>query len=102
MRIRIRASVSPRQSPSSLILASISREGDSPPFPSFELLFLLFMVVVFGLRGSRACRWDTARISQEGLELGREVVLDEPLVQPTERSDSATLNRLGPSSSPVR
>src|SRR3989441_10560197 len=35
MRIRTRASVSPRQSLSSLILASISREGESPPFPSF-------------------------------------------------------------------
>src|SRR5712691_2945481 len=45
MRIRTRASVSPRQSPSSLILASISREGESPPFPSFEPLFLFFMVV---------------------------------------------------------
>src|SRR5205809_2922500 len=46
MRIRTRASVSPRQSPSSLILASISREGESPPCPSFEPLFLFFMVVV--------------------------------------------------------
>src|ERR1700674_4885351 len=45
MRIRIRASVSPRQSLSSLIRASIRREGESPPFPSFELLFF-FMVVV--------------------------------------------------------
>src|SRR5207244_7634408 len=46
MRIRIRASVSPRQSLSSLILASIRREGESPPLPSFEPLFVFFIVVV--------------------------------------------------------
>src|SRR5207237_5753130 len=46
MRMRTRASVSPRQSLSSLILASISREGEFPPFPSFGLLPLCFMVVV--------------------------------------------------------
>ena len=46
MRLRTRASVSPRQSPSSLILASISREGESSPFASFEPLFVFFMVVV--------------------------------------------------------
>src|SRR5215510_4731561 len=46
MRVRTRASVSPRQSLSSLILASISREGDSPPFSSFAPLLLFFMVVV--------------------------------------------------------
>src|SRR5882724_9256452 len=46
MSIRIRASVSPRQSLRSLILASIRREGESPPFPSFEPLFVFFMVVV--------------------------------------------------------
>src|SRR5438552_10086853 len=46
MRIRIRASVSPRQSLSSLILASISREGEFPPFPSSTPLFVVFMVVV--------------------------------------------------------
>src|SRR6185295_2302595 len=36
MRIRIRASISPRQSPSSLILASISWEGESPLVASSE------------------------------------------------------------------
>src|ERR1700716_3391654 len=46
MRLRTRASVSPRQSLSSLILASISREGESPAFASFEPLFVFFMVVV--------------------------------------------------------
>src|SRR6202030_4254620 len=46
MRIRTRASVSPRQSLSSLILASISRDGEPPPFPSFEPLLLFFMGVV--------------------------------------------------------
>src|SRR5947209_18728851 len=46
MRARMRASASPRQSPSSLILASISREGEAPSFPSFEPL-LLFTVVAF-------------------------------------------------------
>src|SRR5215207_7075933 len=45
MRLRTRASVSPRQSLSSLILASISWEGESPPCPSFEPLFVIFMVV---------------------------------------------------------
>src|SRR5215216_1165790 len=54
MRPRIRASVSPRQSLSSLILASISWDGESPPFPSFEpLIFLLFMVVRQPSRRSR-------------------------------------------------
>src|SRR5262247_2177457 len=46
MRARIRASVSPRQSLSSLILASLSREGESPPLPSFAPLLLFFMVIV--------------------------------------------------------
>src|SRR5262245_50419164 len=46
MRTRTRASIFPRQSLSSLILASISREGESPPLPFFEPLFLFFMVVV--------------------------------------------------------
>src|SRR5262249_60111248 len=46
MRVRRRASVSPRQSFSSLILASISREGDSSPLPSFEPLLLFFIVVI--------------------------------------------------------
>src|SRR5258705_3266688 len=46
MRFRTRASVSPRQSLSSLILPSISREGESPPVPSFEPLFFFFMGVV--------------------------------------------------------
>ena len=44
MRIRIRASVSPRQSFGSLIGASIGREAESI-FPSFEPLFVFFMVV---------------------------------------------------------
>src|SRR2546421_3476626 len=43
MRIRTRASVSLRQSLSSLILASISLEGESDPFPSLEPLLLFFM-----------------------------------------------------------
>src|SRR5207237_2579340 len=60
MRLRTRASVSPRQSLSSLILASISQpadgpepfrglEGESPPFPSFprRLSGFLFFMVVF-------------------------------------------------------
>src|SRR6266576_1521964 len=49
MRARTRASVSPRQSLSSLILASISREGESPAFASFEPLFIFFMVVSVSL-----------------------------------------------------
>src|ERR1700716_1502698 len=47
MRVRTRASVSPRQSLSSLILASISREGESPPVPSFEPLFFMVVVAFF-------------------------------------------------------
>src|SRR6516162_4636086 len=47
MRLRTRASVSPRQSLSSLILASISSDGDSPPFPSFaDLLGVLLGATV--------------------------------------------------------
>src|SRR4051812_30256999 len=46
MTIRTRASISPRQSFSSLILASISREGDSSPFFSFEPLLVVFMVAL--------------------------------------------------------
>src|SRR5215467_144928 len=41
IRERIRESVSPRQSPSSLILASINRDGDSP---LCEVSFLLFFM----------------------------------------------------------
>src|ERR671911_423456 len=54
IRLRTRASVSPRQSPSSLILASISCEGESPPFASFAPLLLFFMVVVAFLMASRS------------------------------------------------
>ena len=43
----MRASVSPRQSPSSLILASISWEGDSLRFCSFALLAFFLVVVAF-------------------------------------------------------
>src|SRR5258706_15966445 len=46
MSIRIRASISSRQSLGSLILASISLEGDSPPFPSPTVFFAFFMDVV--------------------------------------------------------
>src|SRR5947209_9897720 len=56
IRIRTLARVSPRQSLSSLILASISREGESPPFPSFEPLFLFFIVVVACLSLGRLTR----------------------------------------------
>src|SRR5207237_2178548 len=47
--VRTRAIVSPRQSFSSLILASISSEGECSPFPSFELLLLVFI--------ARSSRW---------------------------------------------
>jgi hypothetical protein len=40
MRVRIRESISPRQSPSSLILASIKREGDSLFDASFVAIVL--------------------------------------------------------------
>src|SRR5262249_16193594 len=41
MRVRILASVAPRQSPSFLILASINREGESFCFSSFAALFFI-------------------------------------------------------------
>src|SRR5688572_15580208 len=43
--IRIRASVRPRQSPSSLFLASIGAEAEFPP-PSFQPLLIFFVFVV--------------------------------------------------------
>src|ERR1700736_1283216 len=61
MRIRTRASVSPRQSLSSLILASISWEGASPAFPSFEPLFADFLDVPLAA---------TERVSVAGLLIG--------------------------------
>ncbi len=45
MSLRTRASISPRQSPSAAILASISAAGESPPFPSCASIFFAFMVV---------------------------------------------------------
>src|SRR5499426_305692 len=45
IRVRTRASVSPRQSLSSLILASISRDGEPPGFPSVEPLFVFFIFI---------------------------------------------------------
>src|SRR5688572_22918312 len=47
MTARTRASVSPRQSLSSLILASIIREGESPPIASFVPLFFAVGVAFF-------------------------------------------------------
>src|ERR1700730_13936963 len=47
MRLRTRASISPRQSPNSLIRPSISREAEAPPFPSFAPVFVFFMAVAF-------------------------------------------------------
>src|SRR5262245_39276763 len=47
--VRTRASVSTRQSPVSLILASIGRERESPPFASLALLLFFFMVVGFSM-----------------------------------------------------
>src|SRR5580698_10448736 len=46
MRLRVRASVSPRQSPSSLILPSMSWEGETPPFAFFAPVLVFCMVVV--------------------------------------------------------
>ncbi len=46
MRLRTRASVSPRQSPSSLIRASISREGEAPSLAFVAALFVFFMGIV--------------------------------------------------------
>src|SRR5262245_48971420 len=45
MTVRILASVSPRQSPSFFILASISREGESSAFCCFAPLVFFFMVI---------------------------------------------------------
>src|SRR4029434_4792853 len=47
MRVWAREGVSPPQSLSSLLLASISREGEPPPFPSFEPRLLFFIVCLF-------------------------------------------------------
>src|SRR5580704_1972654 len=46
MRFRTRARVAPRQSPSSLILASMCRAGESSFFLSCKALLLFFIVVV--------------------------------------------------------
>src|SRR5688572_8990156 len=46
MSARTRASIAPRQSPSSLMRASIRREGESSPFPAFKPLLLFGLVVV--------------------------------------------------------
>src|SRR6202049_4464276 len=46
MSFRTRASVSPRQSPSAAMRASIRWEGESALFPSFAPRLLVFMVVV--------------------------------------------------------
>jgi len=41
----MRASVAPRQSPSSLILPSMSFEGEAPSFAMVAALFVVFMIV---------------------------------------------------------
>src|ERR1700677_2418111 len=51
IRLRTRANVSPRQSPSSFIRASISREGAVPSFAFVAALFVFFMVVVASFIG---------------------------------------------------
>src|SRR5215471_2909624 len=45
MRARTRASISPRQSPRSLIRASINREGEVSDFFPFVVFLIFFMVV---------------------------------------------------------
>src|SRR5205085_658914 len=45
MRVRIRASIFPRQSSSCLIGASIKSESDFFSFPCFEPVFVVFIVV---------------------------------------------------------
>src|SRR6202161_2091870 len=57
MRLLTRASVSPRQSPSSLILASISRDGESPPFPSFAPVFFMGVAAFFMGVVARCATW---------------------------------------------
>src|SRR5689334_6823823 len=68
MRSRTRASVSPRQSLSSPILPSISREGELVPSPSLEPLFIFFMVVARPSLVSPAGTWyhEEARIQVIG------------------------------------
>ena len=53
MSLRTRASISPRQSPSALILASISFEGAAPLFAAFEAVSV-FLVVAFFMTVARA------------------------------------------------
>src|SRR3954469_3035299 len=61
MMPRMRASISPRQSPSSAILASMCSEGELPSFASFAALFFtpvaLFMAVVAPLTFARCAIW---------------------------------------------
>src|SRR5580704_2725623 len=52
MRARTRTSVSPRQSPNSLILPSISREGEALSFALVAALLVFFMGGCFLDRGS--------------------------------------------------
>src|SRR4051812_31221203 len=52
---RIRASVLPLQSPSSLILASISREGDSPLAVALLVVALFFILFAPGSAVSLFC-----------------------------------------------
>src|SRR6185503_5120650 len=47
MRVRTRASVAPRQSPSSLMRASIRRAGEAPPFASCATLFVFMVLVLY-------------------------------------------------------
>src|SRR5688572_16193429 len=59
MRLRSRASVSPRQSPSAAILSSIRREGEATPFVFFAPLFALFMVVSLSFWGDGHAQYCT-------------------------------------------
>src|SRR5579863_4404454 len=56
MRLRTLASVSPRQSPSALILASIRWEGEASAFASFEAFFISFFIVFAFFTGGPAFR----------------------------------------------
>src|SRR5262249_11639847 len=61
MSVRTRASVLPRQSLSSSILASMSCEGEAAPLPSFALRFLVVVVVAFFMVVPRVTRRPCAR-----------------------------------------
>src|SRR5579862_1880631 len=101
MTPRTRASVSPRQSPSSLIRASISREGEAPSFAFVAALLLFVMtgvafftgVAARALRNERMCRHINA--SATGLGKALLVRFDVVLLRRCIARRSSAIGRAG-------